>query len=134
MVRGNDKRYREKSQTEYFAAAIQIACVGWGFPGRQEVSREQKLRVCLECGVGGTRRGKWCWSVRNDITACLLRHGKVFSSYWNPIQALVSLSFEVLIKVDTRVFQSLENYERDGNTRPPDLPPEKSVCRSGSNS
>ena len=23
---------------------------------------------------------------------------------------------------------------RDGNTRPPDLPPEKSVCRSGSNS
>ena len=25
----------------------------------------------------------------------------------------------------------LENSERDGNTRPPDLPPEKSVCRSG---
>ena len=24
----------------------------------------------------------------------------------------------------------LENSERDGNTRPPDLPPEKSVCRS----
>ena len=28
----------------------------------------------------------------------------------------------------------LENSERDGNTRPSDLPPEKSVCRSGSNS
>ena len=28
----------------------------------------------------------------------------------------------------------LENCERDGNTRPPDLPLEKSVCRSGSNS
>ena len=28
----------------------------------------------------------------------------------------------------------LENSERDGNTRPPDLPPETSVCRSGSNS
>ena len=26
----------------------------------------------------------------------------------------------------------LENSERDGSTRPPDLPPEKSVCRSGS--
>ena len=26
------------------------------------------------------------------------------------------------------------NSERDGNTRPPDLPLEKSVCRSGSNS
>ena len=28
----------------------------------------------------------------------------------------------------------LENSERDGNTRPPDLPLEKSVCRSGRNS
>ena len=28
----------------------------------------------------------------------------------------------------------LENSERDGNTIPPDLPLEKSVCRSGSNS
>ena len=28
----------------------------------------------------------------------------------------------------------LENSERDGHTRPPDLPTEKSVCRSGSNS
>ena len=27
----------------------------------------------------------------------------------------------------------LENSEGDGNTRPPDLPLEKSVCRSGSN-
>ena len=29
---------------------------------------------------------------------------------------------------------TLENSERDGNTRPPDLRFEKSVCRSGSNS
>ena len=28
----------------------------------------------------------------------------------------------------------LENSSRDGNTRPPDLPPVKSVCRSRSNS
>ena len=28
----------------------------------------------------------------------------------------------------------LENSERDGNIRPPDLPLEKPVCRSGSNS
>ena len=27
-----------------------------------------------------------------------------------------------------------ENSERDGNTRPPDLPLRKPVCRSGSNS
>ena len=30
--------------------------------------------------------------------------------------------------------QTMENSERDGNTRPLDLPPEKSVCRSRSNS
>ena len=30
--------------------------------------------------------------------------------------------------------QTMENSERDGNTRPPDLPPEKSVCRSRSSS
>ena len=28
----------------------------------------------------------------------------------------------------------LENSERDGNTRPPDLPLGKNICRSGSNS
>ena len=30
--------------------------------------------------------------------------------------------------------QTVENSERDGNTRPPDLPLEKPVCRSGNNS
>ena len=30
--------------------------------------------------------------------------------------------------------QTVENSSRDGKTRPPDLPPEKPICRSGSNS
>ena len=30
--------------------------------------------------------------------------------------------------------ETVENSERDGNTRPPDMPLEKPVCRSGSNS
>ena len=30
--------------------------------------------------------------------------------------------------------KSVENSERDGNTRPPDLPLEKSICKSRSNS
>ena len=30
--------------------------------------------------------------------------------------------------------KKLENSSRDGNTRPPDLSPEKSICRSRSNS
>ena len=35
--------------------------------------------------------------------------------------------------IDCVYYNKLENSSRDGNTRPPDLPPEKSVCRSGSN-
>ena len=30
--------------------------------------------------------------------------------------------------------QTVGNFSRDGNTRPSDLPPEKPICRSGSNS
>ena len=30
--------------------------------------------------------------------------------------------------------QTVKNSSRNGDTRPPDLPPEKSVCRSKSNS
>ena len=33
-----------------------------------------------------------------------------------------------------KAFDCVENSSRDGNTRPPDLPPEKSAIRSGSNS
>ena len=36
--------------------------------------------------------------------------------------------------IDCVDHNKLENSERDGNTRPPDLPPEKCVCRSRSNS
>ena len=35
---------------------------------------------------------------------------------------------------DYRSQQTVENSSRDGNTRPPDLSLEKSVCKSGSNS
>ena len=35
---------------------------------------------------------------------------------------------------DCVAINKLENSERDGNTRPPDLPLEKPVCMSGSNS
>ena len=35
--------------------------------------------------------------------------------------------------IDYGEHDKLENSSRDGNNRPPDLPPEKSVCRSRSN-
>ena len=44
--------------------------------------------------------------------------------------ALLTMPKPLTVWITTTV----ENSERDGNTRPPDLPLEKSVCRSGSNS
>ena len=59
-----------------------------------------------------------CWIIEKarefqKIYFCFINYAKAFDS------------------VDHNI---LENSSRDGNTRPPDLPPEKSVCRSRSNS
>ena len=50
---------------------------------------------------------------QKNISFCFIDHAKAFNC------------------VD---HNKLENSERDGHTRPPDLPLEKSVCRLGSNS
>ena len=60
-----------------------------------------------------------CWIIvkarefQKNIYFCFIDYAKVFDS------------------VD---HNKLENSEKDGNTRPPDLCLEKSVCRSGNNS
>ena len=45
-----------------------------------------------------------------------------------------SVSLTMSMPLTVWITVNVENSERDGNTRPPDLPLEKSVCRSGSNS
>ena len=52
-------------------------------------------------------------SSRKNIYLCLIDYAKAF---------------------DCVDHNKLENSERDGNTRPPDLPLEKPICRSGRNS
>ena len=60
-----------------------------------------------------------CWIIKKarefqkNICFCLIDYAKAF---------------------DCMDHNKLENSERDGNTRPPDLPLEKPICRSGSNS
>ena len=51
--------------------------------------------------------------VQKNIYFCFIDYAKVF---------------------DCMNHNKLENSSRDGNTRPPDLPFEKFVCRSGNNS
>ena len=58
------------------------------------------------------------------------------------VQSIPFLSFIVSIfallttpkSLTVWIKQTVENSERNGNTRPPDLPHEKPICRSGSNS
>ena len=45
-----------------------------------------------------------------------------------------STSLTTLKTLTVWIKQTVENSSRDGNARPSYLPPEKSVCRSGSNS
>ena len=52
------------------------------------------------------------------------------------ISALLTMPKPLIVWITTnygkffkRLFKRYENYSRDGNTRPPDLPPEKSVYR-----
>ena len=53
----------------------------------------------------------------------------------NSRNTCTSASLTMLKSLTVRITQqAVENSERDGNTRPPDLPPEKLVCRSRSNS
>ena len=60
-----------------------------------------------------------CWSIekarefQKNVYFCFIDYAKAF---------------------DCGSQQTVKNSEREGNTRPPDLPLEKSVCRSGSNS
>ena len=60
-----------------------------------------------------------CWIIekarefQNNIYFCFIDYAKAF---------------------DCVDHNKLENSEREGHTRPPDLPLEKPVCRSGSNS
>ena len=71
--------------------------------------------------VRGTRDqiGNICWIIKKarefqkNIYFCFFDYAKAF---------------------DCVDHNKLENSSRDGNTRPPDLPLEKPVCRSGSNS
>ena len=52
----------------------------------------------------------------------------------NSRKASISALFTMPKPLTVGSEETLEDSERDGNTRPPDLPAEKSVCRSRSNS
>ena len=64
------------------------------------------------------------------LTASTRSWEKQESSRKTSISALLTMPKPLTVDHN----KTVENSERDGNTRPPNLPLEKPVCRSGSNS
>ena len=76
---------------------------------------------------GGFRKGR---GIRDQNVGSAGSSKKQESSRKTFISALLSMSKPLNVWIT----KSVGNSERDGNTRPPDLPLEKPGCRSGSNS
>ena len=74
----------------------------------------------------GFRKGR---GTRDQIAKSIGSSKKQESSRKTSTSALLTMPKPLIVWTTKKV----ENSERDGNTRPPDLPPEKSVCRLISN-
>ena len=75
-----------------------------------DLEKAEEPEIKLRTSVGSLKKHE---NSRKNIYFCFIDYAKAF---------------------DCVDHKKLENSERDGNTRPPDLPLEKPVCRSGSNS
>ena len=75
-----------------------------------DLEKAEKPDIKLPTSVGSSKKQE---SSRKNIYFCFIDYTKA---------------------LDCVDHNKLENSEKDGNTRPPDLPPEKCVCRSRSNS
>ena len=89
---------------------------------------QARLQQYMNCVVqAGFRKGRGSRdqiaNIRWVMEKARVPEKHLFLLYW-PCQSLWLCGSQ----------QTVENSEGDGNTRPPDLPLEKSVCRSGSNS
>ena len=74
-------------------------------------------------------------AVQGTLKSLLQHHSSKASIFRHLAFFIVQLSHPKPSTVwITKKFDCVENSEGDGNTRPPDLPLEKPVCRSGSNS
>ena len=92
---------------------------------------QARLQQYVNCELpdvqAGFRKGR---GTRDQLPISLESWKKQKSSRKTSISALLTTPKPLTVWITTNCGKFL----RDGNTRPPDLPLEKSVCRSGSNS
>ena len=94
---------------QYQVLAPQVEVFSQGHLWALDLVKAEEPEIKLPTSTGSSRKQE---SSRKTNTSALLTTPK---------------SLTVWITINWKIL-------RDGNTRPPDLPPEKSVCRSGSNS
>ena len=75
-----------------------------------DLEKAEEAEIKLPTSVGSSKKAR---EFQKNIYFCFIDYAKFF---------------------DCGDRNKLEKSSRDGNTRPPYLPPEKSVCRSRSNS
>ena len=76
-----------------------------------DLEKAEKSEIKFPASIGSLKKTK---EFQKNIYICFIDYTKAFDC------------------VDHK--KTVENSSRDGNTRPPDLPLKKPVCRSGSNS
>ena len=92
---------------------------------------QARLQQCVNCELpdvqAAFRKGR---ATRDQIAnmCWIIKKAREFQK--NAISALLTMPKPSTVWITLTV----ENSETDGNTRPPDLPVEKPVCRSGNNS
>ena len=110
---------------------LQARILEWvaiSFSGGSSQTRDQTHVSCIGKGI------LYHWATREDpwwnYTSILKRTTFI----WIDISIKARMTTSYAKTFDCVDHNKLKNSERDGNTRPPDLPLEKPICRSGSNS
>ena len=91
---------------------------------------QARLQQYMNCEIPDVQAGfRKCRGTRDQIANIrwIIKKAREF-------QKNIYFCFIDYAKVFVWITINFENSERDGNTRPSDLPLEKPVCRSGSNS
>ena len=90
---------------------------------------QARLQQYMDCELpdvqAGFRKGR---GTRDQISNIQKSLKKQESPRKTSVSALLTMPKPLTVSIAT-----VENSSRDGNTRPPDLPLEKPICRSGSN-
>ena len=119
--KGNAKEYLNYSTIALISHASKVMLKILQARLQQYVNRE------LPDVQAGCRKGR---GTRDQIINICWIMEKARAFQRTSISALLTMPKPLTVWITI----NLENSSRDGNTRPPDLPPEKSVCRSRNNS